>query len=97
MGKTAKKPVKLNGPWLKDPRKAREGEVIGGGWFVFRRGDGTGRIRPAHWPFEHASKEAAEAEARKLAEANPGLIFNVVGVANSFLSAAEPAEAQDAA
>lgn len=64
---------------VKDPRKARKGEQIGGGFFVFRRGHRTGRIRPAHLPFEHPTFEAAQAEADKLADAQPGQTFIVVG------------------
>lgn len=49
------------------PRRPRDGETIGGGHFVFRRGDSTGRIRPCEWPFEHSSAQAAETEALRLA------------------------------
>jgi len=70
--------------WLKNPKLARKGETIGGGWFVFRRGDDTGRIRPAWWPFEYASQVEAAAEARRLATLSPGYRFDVVGVADSF-------------
>lgn len=65
-------------------RKAK-GEVVGGGWFVFRRGRTSGRIKPARfgkpgtswYPFEHASEESAKAEAERLAVLNPGLRFCV--------------------
>lgn len=53
----------------RNPKKARKGEVIGGGFFVFRRGDGTKRIRPSMWPFEHGSFASALAEAARLREA----------------------------
>ena len=30
---------------MADPKKPREGETIGGGYFIFRRGERTKRIR----------------------------------------------------
>lgn len=71
--------------WLKDPRKARAGEVIGGGWFVFRRGGGTNRIRPALYPFEYGSEDAALEQARKLGAANPGQTFIIVGQSQAVM------------
>lgn len=47
--------------------KPRRDEVIGGGFFVFRRGVDTGRIRPNSFPYEHGTLEAAQAEAERLA------------------------------
>lgn len=64
---------------LRNPKKPRRGETIGGGYFVFRRGDSTGRIRPALWPFEYASVEEANAEAARLSAGQPGEVFIVVG------------------
>lgn len=52
----------------RNPKKARKGEVIGGGFFVFRRGDDTKRIRPSMWPYEHGSFSQALAEAERLRE-----------------------------
>ena len=46
----------------------RQNEEIGGGYFVFRRGDRTNRVRPGKMPFEHPTKEAATEEAARLAE-----------------------------
>ncbi|SMC41484.1 hypothetical protein SAMN06297251_102105 [Fulvimarina manganoxydans] len=74
--------------WLKNPKVARKGETIGGGWFVFRRGNDTRRIRPSWWPFEYASREDAAVQAEKLAAENPGYRFDVVGVTDSFATAA---------
>lgn len=48
------------------PKKARHNEQVGGGHFVFRRGDGTGRIRPCMWPFEHPNYDSAMTEAVRL-------------------------------
>lgn len=79
---TKPKPAKRTG-WLKKPTQPRTGEQIGGGYFVFRRGDGTGRIRPGVWPFEHPTIESARAEAKRLAEAQPGYRFDVVCVCGS--------------
>ena len=66
-------------PYLKDPRKEREGEKIGGGFFVFRRTGGTGRIRVPEWPFEHPTRESAEAERDRLSNLYFGEKF-VIGV-----------------
>jgi hypothetical protein len=57
--------------------KGRPEETIGGGFIVFRRGDGTKRVRPAYWPFEHSTPEAAYKQAEKLAQDNPGKTFEV--------------------
>lgn len=77
MSKEAAKP-KYNRGWLKNPQRPRTDEVIEGGYWVFRRGDGTKRIRPSMWPFEYGTQEAAMKQAAILAEANPGERFIVV-------------------
>jgi hypothetical protein len=64
--------------YLKDPRDTREGEAIGGGFFVFRRGQRTGRIRAPEWPFEHPTLSAAYVERDRLAALHPGETFIVV-------------------
>jgi len=69
----------------RNPMKPRTGEVIGGGWIVLRRGDDTGRIRPNFMTFEHPAREAAEAEAARLAALVPGYRFDVLGVVASLL------------
>lgn len=61
------------------PRQERTGEKIGGGHFVFRRGDSTGRIRPCEWPFEHPNMESARQEAERL-HGEYGGVFDVVSV-----------------
>lgn len=60
-------------------RRVAMGEVVRGGWFVFRRGGTTGRIKidAAKLPFEHGTREAAMKEAARLANANPGVEFSV--------------------
>lgn len=60
-----------------DKTKARKGETIGGGYFVFRRGDGTNRVRPSQLPFEHGSLAEAEDEAKRLSAQRPGYTFDV--------------------
>ena len=80
--------------WLKDPKKAREGEVIGGGFWIFRRGDGTKRIRPAMWPFEYGSIADAQKQAEKLARNHPGETFIIVGQCDTWR--VEPVAAQAA-
>ncbi|WP_234907377.1 hypothetical protein [Rhizobium rhizogenes] len=73
------------------PKKPRDGEVIGGGHFVFRRGDSTGRIRPNEWPFEHGSHESAHAEASRLAGEYGGTfdVFSYSSSASAIKDAAE--------
>jgi hypothetical protein len=66
-------------PPLTDPRHARPGEFIGGGYFVFRRTAGTGRIRVPEWPFEHQTLALAEAEAARLSRLHPSERFEVFG------------------
>ena len=62
---------------------ARTGEMIGGGFFVFRRGSEHGRIRPTTkgkttmLPFEHPTREAAEEEMERLAILHKGREFCV--------------------
>lgn len=76
--------------WIKD---GRANESVGGGFFVFRRGDWSGRIRPSKsFPFEHATLEAATAEAARLAASRPGSRFDVMGILSSL---AVPAPAVD--
>lgn len=62
-----------------DMRNPRPGETIGGGYTVFRLGRRSRRIRPATFPFEHATVFSAEDEAQRLAIQNPGLIYEVWG------------------
>lgn len=71
--------MKIAGKWTE--RRKAMGEVVGGGYFVFRRGKKTGRIASANLlPFEHATEGAARGEAYRLAEANLGEQFVVLGV-----------------
>lgn len=73
-------------PFLKDPREARPNEMIGGGYFVFRRGKDTGRIRAPEFPFEHPTYGDAYAEARRLAALHPGETFEVLSTMHRFRS-----------
>ncbi|POO54346.1 hypothetical protein CPJ18_02290 [Agrobacterium rosae] len=63
------------------PKKPRNGEEVGGGHFVMRRGDSTGRIRPCMWPFEHPSYDSALTEAARLFHEHGGTydILSVCG------------------
>jgi len=63
--------------YLKDARIERAGEKIGGGFFVFRRGKKSGRVRAPEWPFEHPTLEAAETERNRLCDKFPGEWFVV--------------------
>lgn len=81
--------------WLRNPKQPREGEVIGGGFFVFRRGDSTNRIRPSMWPYEHGTRESAEKMAAAHAQQFPGYRFDVVQVVGSHLSEASDGMAVD--
>lgn len=74
---------------MRDPRKSRPQETIGGGFFVFRRGRRTNRIRPARFPFEHDTMEAATEAATKLAQQNPGKTFEVYARRSVVFSATE--------
>jgi len=57
---------------------ARPNEVIGGGFFVFRRGKQTGRVAiRTNLPFEHGSFEQALTEATRLAKLCAGETFEV--------------------
>lgn len=60
------------------PLKIRRGEVIGGGWFVFRRGEYGNRIKPGPLPYEHGTFESAQKEAVRLTEINPGQKFVIL-------------------
>lgn len=59
--------------------RAEKGEVVGGGYFVFRRGKRTGRIgvKNSTIPFEHGSRESAMAEVARLEKQYPGETFKV--------------------
>lgn len=59
------------------PAKPRKGEVIGGGFLIFRRGKRTGRVgvKMKSLPFEHGSLESAQTEVERLTKANPGERF----------------------
>lgn len=75
---TLNKPA-ISGTYLENPTLPREGEAIGAGFFVFRRGTTTGRIRPAKmWPFEHPTRASAEAEMQRLSARFPGQTFITV-------------------
>lgn len=70
------------------PKTPRDDEAIGGGYFVFRRGRSTGRIRPSRFPFEHGDFESAKVEADRLAADNPGKTFDVLAVIHSTVAQA---------
>lgn len=61
--------------------RARQGEVVGGGFFVYRRGKHTNRVGVKFdtLPFEHPSFEAALQEATRLQSLNPNEKFCVFG------------------
>lgn len=78
----AKKPKKRNTQkgrpgFLKNPCETRDGETIGGGYIVFRRGGRSGRVRCPEWPFEHPTYESATTERDRLAGKYPGETFQV--------------------
>ncbi len=83
---------------FKNPHLNRVGEIIGGGFFVVRRGRRTGRICLTMCPFEHPSMESAGREAERLARRFPDRQFDVLGVVASFRETADlPAEATPSA
>lgn len=61
------------------PPRSERGEVIGGGYIIFRRGKKTGRVgyKPHSYPFEHGSLESAEKEVQRLMDENPGERFSI--------------------
>ena len=77
-------------PARRSPFKPRQGEVIGGGYFVFRRGDSSGRIRPSDWPFEYDTLVAAQTQAELLAKRRPGYAFEVFARLARHLTSTEP-------
>lgn len=93
----------------KNPRRRRSpaprmNEVIGGGFFVFRRGKQTGRVSVATTlPYEHGSFEQALAEATRLAKLCPGETFEVfqtsgaIATSNEALVEAMPASVETVA
>ena len=68
--------------WRKDglPARTDKGEVIGGGWFVFKRSPKTGRISPSQFPFEYDCKTQAVGQAKILAKQYPGAEFAILQV-----------------
>lgn len=66
--------------------RLKHGEAVGGGWFVFRRGRTTGRLKinPQRMPFEHGSRDKAEAEAARLAADHVGISFCVFHMESTF-------------
>lgn len=69
---------RLLGPKLDNPTLPREGEEIGGGWLVLRRGRTTKRLKTVRWVFEHPSFEKAQEEAQRLREAFPDQTFEIL-------------------
>lgn len=59
--------------------RKEKGEVVGGGFFVFRRGKRTGRVGCffSTVPFEHGSFESAATEAQRMATVNLGETYEV--------------------
>lgn len=84
-----------------DPTILKEGrlnEVIGGGFIVMRRGKKTGRVSiNTTLPFEHGSFDAAQDEADRLAENNPGETFVVMGQVGLPRVFVAPVEKEDMA
>lgn len=60
------------------PFVTRPGEVIGGGFFVFRRGEVGNRIKPGPMPYEHGTFASAQKELLRLSEINPGQRFVIL-------------------
>lgn len=52
--------------------RPRRNEKVGGGHFVFRRGDRNGRVTPSGYPFEHPSVDSALTEADRLQKLHGG-------------------------
>ena len=73
-------------------QRLAKGEVVRGGFIVFRRGETTGRVKinPNKLPFEHATLEKATAEALRLSKSNPGIEFCVFHQVVSFTEPRRP-------
>lgn len=70
--------------------KTRPNEIIGGGFFVFRRGKKTGRVGVfTNLPYEHGSFEQALAEATRLAALCPGETFEVFQTSGAVVGPVE--------
>ncbi|WP_051067961.1 hypothetical protein [Octadecabacter antarcticus] len=90
-------PVRLGKlPKFPKGRKQRAEEFIGGGFFVFCRGESTNRIHPSMWAFEYDSADSAARQADILAAKAPGEIFEVF-VRLSSHAVAESVETEEAA
>lgn len=73
--------------------KPRPNEIIGGGFFVFRRGKKTGRVGVfTTMPYEHGSFEQALAEATRLAALCPGETFEVFQTSGAVVGPVELAD-----
>lgn len=64
-------------PKTSDWNGVRKNEKIGGGYFVFRRGNRGGRIFISQMPFEHPSYSSALDECIKLSKKNPGNEYQI--------------------
>jgi len=72
--------------------RLKKGEVVHGGYIVFRRGQTTGRVKvnPNKLPFEHATLDKASAEALRLSRDYPGIEFCVFHQVVSFTEPQRP-------
>ena len=68
----------------------REGEEIGGGWFVGKRSSHTGRLYLDGFPFEHPTAAAATIEARRLADRYPGTTYVILEQRAGIITATAP-------
>ncbi|MBC8719265.1 hypothetical protein [Ochrobactrum sp. Marseille-Q0166] len=76
----------------------RKNEVIGGGFFVFRRGKKTGRVAPgSNMPYEHGSFEQALAEATRLAKLFPGEVYEVFQTSGATAGPIEEVSSKESA
>ena len=66
-------------PRTADRPQQRKGEQIGGGWFVFRRGEKGGRVYITDMPYEHPNQKSAMDEADRLSKKHPGQKYQVFG------------------
>lgn len=74
---------------------ARPRETIGGGFVVLTRAPATQRLRmPIATPFEHATLQSAEDEARAYARQNPGEVFEVWSSLSRYRAETRPTPAR---
>lgn len=72
--------------------REEQGEVVGGGYVVLARSRSTARLKIPTMPFEWGTREAAIAEAERLASSFPSKGFCVFQLTDGIVAASESIE-----